>query len=68
VTLKLTDSEKEYLDGKRGRAQQKAMDLLVRYGDALLKEGKRSEAANQYARALSLDPKNEAARARLQNR
>jgi predicted aconitase len=35
VTLKLTDSEKEFLDGKRGRAQQKAMDLLVRYAEAL---------------------------------
>src|SRR5215475_897965 len=33
--LKLTDSEKEFLDGKRGRAQQKAMDLLVRYAEAL---------------------------------
>src|SRR5215471_9588796 len=49
-------------------AKQRYADMLVRYGDALLKEGKRSEAANQYARALSLDPKNEAARARLQNR
>jgi len=51
-----------------GLAKQRFADMLVRYGDALLKEGKRSEAANQYARALSLDPKNEAARARLQNR
>ncbi len=31
----LTDSEKAFLDGKRGRAQQKAMELLVRYAEAL---------------------------------
>jgi predicted aconitase len=33
--LTLTDSEKEFLDGKRGKAQQKAMELLVRYAEAL---------------------------------
>lgn len=33
--MKLTDSEKAMLDGKEGHAVQKAMDLLVRYGDAL---------------------------------
>ena len=31
----LTDSEKAFLDGKRGKAQQKAMELLVRYAGAL---------------------------------
>src|SRR5271167_4443121 len=31
----LTDSEKAFLDGSRGKAQQKAMDLLVRYAEAL---------------------------------
>ena len=49
-------------------AKQRFAAMLVRYGDALLNQGKRSEAADQYGRALSLDPKNEAARARLQNR
>jgi Flp pilus assembly protein TadD/mono/diheme cytochrome c family protein len=49
-------------------AKQRYSQMLVQYGDALLKEGNRSEAAQQYGRALSLDPKNQAARARLQNR
>ena len=49
-------------------ARQKFALALVQYGDALLKDGKRSEAAAQFGKALSLDPKNEAARARLQNR
>jgi tetratricopeptide (TPR) repeat protein len=49
-------------------AKQRFADMLVRYGDVLRSQGKRSEAADQYGRALSLDPKNEAARARLQNR
>jgi predicted aconitase len=31
----LTDSEKAFLDGKHGKAQQKAMELLVRYAEAL---------------------------------
>src|SRR5215468_1162063 len=31
----LTDSEKAFLDGRRGKAQQKAMELLVRYAEAL---------------------------------
>src|SRR2546426_11859428 len=31
----LTDSDKEFLDGRRGKAQQKALELLVRYADAL---------------------------------
>ena len=31
----LSDDEKAMLDGKRGRACQKAMELLVRYGEAL---------------------------------
>src|SRR5213078_4252622 len=31
----LTDSEKAFLDGTRGKAQQKAMELLVRYAEAL---------------------------------
>jgi len=34
----LTDSEKAFLDGKRGKAQQKAMELLVRYAEALCAE------------------------------
>jgi predicted aconitase len=33
--LNLTDSEKAMLDGHGGRARQKAMELLVRYADAL---------------------------------
>jgi predicted aconitase len=33
--MKLTDAEKAMLDGKHGKAKQKAMDLLVRYGEAL---------------------------------
>ena len=31
----LTDHEKAMLDGARGRAHQKAIELLVRYGEAL---------------------------------
>jgi predicted aconitase len=33
--MKLTDDERAMLDGKQGPARQKAMDLLVRYGEAL---------------------------------
>lgn len=33
--MKLTDDECSLLDGKQGRARQKAMELLVRYGEAL---------------------------------
>ncbi len=33
--MKLTDSEKAMLDGSHGKAHQKAMELLVRYGEAL---------------------------------
>jgi hypothetical protein len=33
--LKLTDDEKALLDGRQGTARQKAMDLLVRYAEAL---------------------------------
>lgn len=33
--MKLTDDEKAMLDGKEGRARQKAMELLVKYADAL---------------------------------
>ena len=33
--LTLTDDEKALLDGRRGKARQKAMDLLVRYAEAL---------------------------------
>ena len=33
--MKLTDHEQAMLDGSEGRAKQKAMDLLVRYGEAL---------------------------------
>jgi len=33
--MMLTDHEKSMLDGERGRARQKAMELLVRYGEAL---------------------------------
>jgi predicted aconitase len=33
--LRLTDDEKAMLDGREGRARQLAMDLLVRYGEAL---------------------------------
>ncbi len=33
--MKLTDSEKAMLDGREGPARRKAMELLVRYGEAL---------------------------------
>jgi predicted aconitase len=33
--MRLTDYEKAMLDGKEGQAVQKAMELLVRYGEAL---------------------------------
>ncbi|MBN1240187.1 MAG: DUF521 domain-containing protein, partial [Gammaproteobacteria bacterium] len=33
--MKLTDSEKAMLDGREGKAKQKAMELLVRYAEAL---------------------------------
>jgi predicted aconitase len=33
--LRLTDDEKAMLDGQNGKARQKAMDLLVRYAEAL---------------------------------
>lgn len=33
--MQLSDSEKAMLDGAAGKAKQKAMDLLVRYGEAL---------------------------------
>ena len=33
--MKLTREEQEMLDGRKGRATQKAMDLLVRYAEAL---------------------------------
>jgi predicted aconitase len=33
--MRLTDAEQAMLDGKHGKAKQKAMDLLVRYGEAL---------------------------------
>src|SRR5271156_5900028 len=35
VAMKLTDAEQAMLDGSEGKAKQKAMDLLVRYGEAL---------------------------------
>src|SRR5580698_8556994 len=35
VAMKLTDTERAMLDGDQGKAKQKAMDLLVRYGEAL---------------------------------
>src|SRR4030095_11494636 len=33
--LRLTDTEKSMLDGRDGKARQKAMELLVRYAEAL---------------------------------
>ncbi len=33
--MRLTDGEKAMLDGREGRARQKAMELLVRYAEAL---------------------------------
>ena len=33
--MRLTDREKEMLDGRDGKARQKAMELLVRYAEAL---------------------------------
>jgi hypothetical protein len=33
--MKLTDDEKAMYDGVHGRAKARAMDLLVRYGEAL---------------------------------
>src|SRR4029453_3352814 len=35
MTVKITDSEKAMLDGRDGKARQKAMELLVRYAAAL---------------------------------
>jgi predicted aconitase len=35
MSLTLTDAEKAMLDGKAGKARQKAMELLVRYAEAL---------------------------------
>ena len=35
MPMKLTDHEKSMLDGEQGRAKARAMDLLVRYGEAL---------------------------------
>src|ERR1700704_1584709 len=35
MAMKLTDSEKALLDGRKGKATRKAMELLVRYADAL---------------------------------
>ena len=33
--MRLTDHEKAMFDGEQGRAKARAMDLLVRYGEAL---------------------------------
>ena len=33
--MKLTDDEQAMFNGDKGKAKQKAMDLLVRYGEAL---------------------------------
>ena len=33
--MQLTDTERAMLDGSQGKAKQKAMDLLIRYGEAL---------------------------------
>jgi hypothetical protein len=33
--MQLTDAERGMLDGSQGKAKQKAMDLLIRYGEAL---------------------------------
>src|SRR3954468_6279857 len=33
--MRLTDDDRAVLDGRDGRARQKAMELLVRYGEAL---------------------------------
>ena len=33
--MKLTDAEQAMYDGREGPAKQKAMDLLMRYGEAL---------------------------------
>ena len=33
--MQLTDQERAMLDGQSGRARQKAMELLVRYAEAL---------------------------------
>ena len=35
MVMQLTDAERAMLDGSEGKAKQKAMDLLVRYGEAL---------------------------------
>jgi predicted aconitase len=35
IIMNLTDSEKAMLDGREGKARQKAMELLVRYAEAL---------------------------------
>jgi predicted aconitase len=50
-TVILTDVEKAMLDGARGPARQKAMELLVRYGEALGAE--RFVETNNVATAIS---------------
>ena len=35
MSVRLTDAEQSMLDGRMGKATQKAMELLVRYADAL---------------------------------
>ena len=35
MNVRLTDPEQAMLDGRMGKATQKAMELLVRYADAL---------------------------------
>jgi hypothetical protein len=61
--VKLTDDEKAMLDGSEGKARQKAMELLVRYGKAVGAEkliatnnvcGDRL-AASSFAREFNLD-------------
>jgi predicted aconitase len=35
ISMRLRDDEKAMLDGELGKAKQKAMELLVRYAEAL---------------------------------
>jgi Flp pilus assembly protein TadD len=49
-------------------AKQRLSLALVSHGDALSRQGKSTEAAHQYERAVSLDPTNESARAHRASR
>ena len=59
--MKLNDAEKAMLDGREGPARAKAMDLLVRYGEALGAE--RLVETNNVAGAFNASTPSDPARA-----